>query len=223
MPGASRYVPALRFHWLTPAYDLVVGLTTREKAFRSHLLHQADLQPGARVLDVGCGTGTLALWAKDRQPEAIVSGLDGDPRIITIARSKAARAGHDIDFHHGLSYQLPFRDRTFDSVLSSLFFHHLQPEQKLSTLLEMHRVLRPGGTVHIADWGQSSGRVSRGLFYLVQVLDGFSNTRDHVEGRFPPLMRQAGFVGVEVRGTVGTIYGSLDLFFGRSADADYPS
>ncbi len=223
MPQTDQYLPALRFRWLTPAYDVVVRLTTREKVFKHRLLDQASLQPGAQVLDLGCGTGTLALWAKHRQPETTVTGLDGDPQILAIAQKKASRSGLTIGFRHGLSDRLPFPDQTFDCVLSSLFFHHLQPAQKIASLLEVRRVLRPGGAVHIADWGRPTGALSRGLFYVVQLLDGFSNTQDHVAGRFPMLMKEAGFDGVEVRGTVATMYGTLNLFYGRSAGAAHVS
>ena len=75
----NQYVTALRFRWLTRIYDPVVALTTREKTFKRRLLDQAPIEAGSRVLDVGCGTGTLTTLIKHRQPEAIVSGLDGDP------------------------------------------------------------------------------------------------------------------------------------------------
>lgn len=223
MTQTDQYLPALRFRWLTPAYDVVVGLTTRERVFKHRLLDQAALQPGTRVLDLGCGTGTLALWAKHRQPGATVTGLDGDPEILAIAQEKAGRSGLTVDFRQGLSDRLPFPDQTFDCVLSSLFFHHLQPAQKIASLLEVRRVLRPGGAVHIADWGSPTGALSRGLFLVVQVLDGFSNTEDHVAGRFPLLMKEAGFDRVEVRGAVATIYGTLNFFSGRVAGTIHDS
>ena len=79
MQGSGPYIPALKFTWLTPLYDFVVATTTREKRFKQRLLQQASLQPGWDVLDLGCGTGTLALWAKQAQPAARIVGLDGDP------------------------------------------------------------------------------------------------------------------------------------------------
>ncbi len=165
----------------------------------------------------------LALWAKGRQPEATVTGLDGDPQILAIARKKAARVGHSVEFRLGLSDRLPFPDQAFDCVLSSLFFHHLELDQKIAALLEVQRVLRPGGALHIADWGKPTSGLTRGLFYVVQVLDGFSETRDHVAGRFPLLMKEAGFDRVAVRGTMTTMYGTLNLFYGRSAGTAHAS
>ena len=80
----SSFVPALgRFG--TRFYDPVVRLTTREQRFKDRLLELADLRPGHRALDLGCGTGTLAIEARRRQPGASVHGLDADPRMVTSA------------------------------------------------------------------------------------------------------------------------------------------
>ena len=81
----SSYVPALGFHWLTPAYDLVVRATTRERTFKSALIGQANLRPGQQLLDLACGTGTLAIWIKQRQPDVNVTAIDGDTNILAIA------------------------------------------------------------------------------------------------------------------------------------------
>jgi ubiquinone/menaquinone biosynthesis C-methylase UbiE len=87
------YVPALSFDALTRFYDPLVALTLRERKLKGRLLEQARIAPGHAVLDVGCGTGTLALMAKQREPRARVVGLDGDPAVLAIARRKLARAG----------------------------------------------------------------------------------------------------------------------------------
>ena len=207
MQSPEGYVPALRFAWLTPFYDFGAAATTREKLFKRHLLQQASLQPGWDVLDLGCGTGTLAIWAKQAQPDAHIVGLDGDRQVLEIARRKARKGKHDIDLLEGLSYRLPFDDNSFDCVLSSLLFHHLVPDDKTATLAEVQRVLRPGGELHVADWGAAAGPVSRALFRSVQRLDGEANTIDHVMGRFPAYLTRAGFQGVEVCDSFYTIFG----------------
>ncbi len=212
----DRYVPALGYRWLTPLYDSVVALTSREAVFKGLLLEQADLKPAQRVLDLACGTGTLALMAKRRQPSANIVGLDGDANILEIARSKARNTNVDIEFRQGLSDELPFSDHLFDCALSSLFFHHLQPDQKEASFHELARVLRPGGELHVADWGAASGAVSRVLFYPIQFLDGFSNTADHVAGLFPGYFERAGFRQVQVRHSVATMFGNISLFSARA-------
>lgn len=214
MPGTAdpRYVPALRFSWLTPAYDVVVATTTRESTFKSALVEGAGIRPGQRILDLGCGTGTLALEMARRCPDAVVTGVDGDPAILQRAWGKAARSGAKVHFDHALAGALPYTDGTFERVVSSLFFHHLTWPDKEQAAREAFRVLAPGGELHVADWGRASGPVMRGAFFAIQLLDGFENTRDHVEGRLPLAFEHVGFTGVEETGTFATMWGTLSLY-----------
>lgn len=208
----SHYVPALGYLWLTGLYDPVVRYTTREHRFKTTLLAQAKLQPGQHVLDLACGTGTLAIMAKQRVPMLQLTGLDGDPAILQRARSKAAKQHVSIQFEHGYATALPFADASYDRVLSSLFFHHLIPNDKQKTFAEIYRVLRPGGELHIADWGKPANALMRTLFYSIQLLDGFPNTRDHVEGRLPDMLRATGFHSVAEMQQFNTVYGTLSLY-----------
>jgi len=192
----EAYIPALRYAWLTPIYDTVVRWTTRESTFKRALVAQADVQPQHRLLDVGCGTATLTIAIKVDCPDADVAGLDGDPGILATAGEKAARAGVSIALEQGYSFALPYGDNSFDRVVSSLFFHHLTTENKRRTLAEIMRVLKPGGEVHIADWGKPQNFVMRSVFFLVQLLDGFETTADNVQGRLPALIGEAGFQGI---------------------------
>jgi len=119
----DRFVPALRFTWLTGLFDPVSRLTTREGTFKRRVLERATLVEGERVLDLACGTGTLALAAARSVPGLRVTGVDGDPAILGRARAKA---GAEVTFDEGLSTELPYEDESFDVVLSTMFFHHSQ-------------------------------------------------------------------------------------------------
>jgi ubiquinone/menaquinone biosynthesis C-methylase UbiE len=206
-----RYVPALRFRWMTRFYDPVVAMTTREAIFRQRLLAQADLHAGQRVLDLACGSGTMAALIKHRHPRVSVTGLDGDPEILALARAKAQVAGLDTRFDEGLSIALPYGQAEFDVVFSSLFFHHLDSDGKARTLQEVLRVLRPGGALHVCDWGRPSNFALRLSFSLIRMLDGFEVTRDNARGRLPQMMMEAGFADVNVIGTLTTALGTLDF------------
>jgi ubiquinone/menaquinone biosynthesis C-methylase UbiE len=211
----SEYVPALRYRWLTSVYDLVVGVTTREAAFKTALVQQASPAASSRVLDVACGTGTLAILLKSSYPEADVTGIDGDAEILRIAERKARRAKVQLRLDHGLSYELPYADASFDFVLSSLFFHHLSRTDKLRTAREMNRVLRPSGELHVVDWGPACSAQARVRFRLVQMLDGFVNTQDNADGLLPGIFREACFRSVHATREFATVFGTLVLYRGH--------
>lgn len=206
-----RYVPALGFDFLTPFYDPLVAATTRERIFKRQLIVQAAVQEGQRVLDLGCGTGTLAIWLKQAVPAALVTGVDADERMLARARRKAARAGVQVRLDRAMADKLPYADGSFEHVVSSLFFHHLQPNEKRVALREVNRVLAPGGELHVADWGKPNALL-RLMFYAVQVVDGFENTRDNVEGRLEQFFQDAEFREVAMPTKVNTCLGTIALY-----------
>ena len=214
MTSGERYVPALGLHCLTPAYDVVVRATTRERRVKRALIEQARLRPRHRVLDLATGTGTLAIWMKQLEPTLEVAAIDGDADVLAIARKKARRATLAIDWMQALSHDLPFPAGSFDRVVSSLFFHHLSGDAKLRTAREVFRVIKPGGELHVADWGRPTGPAMRGLFFAVQLLDGFGNTRDNVNGQLVPLFQRAGFSDVAATVSIDTALGTMVLYRG---------
>lgn len=207
----DRYIPALSYEWLTGFYDPVVRWTTRETTFKRRLLERANIQPAHQVLDLGCGTATLTIAIKQNVPQAMVRGLDGDAKILAIARDKARKAGVEISLDEGMSYELPYSDALFDRVVSSLFFHHLTKENKLRTLREVRRVLKPGGELHIADWGEPHNFIMRLASLPVRLLDG-ARTADSFEGLLPRYLQETGFVGVQLHEHYATLFGTLWLY-----------
>src|SRR5213078_3935464 len=129
----------------------------RELRLRTATL--ARIQPGDAVLDVGCGTGTLAMEVARRVGRAgRVAGVDPGTEQIARARRSAARRHVPIEFQIGVIEQLAFPDRTFDVVLSTLMMHHLPASLKRQGLAEIARVLKPGGRLVIADFTRKQER-----------------------------------------------------------------
>ncbi len=206
------YVPALRFSWLTAIYDPVVRWTTRESVVKKALVDQAKLTTGMSVLDLASGTGTLAIIIKRKFPDVDVVGVDGDPRILQIANAKSESANVKIEFDQGLATQLPYADSSYDRVFSTLFFHHLGTSDKARAFAEIFRVLKPGGQLHVADWGKPTNFLMRLLFYPIQWLDGFANTKDNVEGQLPNIIQHSGFNDVQIDKQFSTVFGTLTLY-----------
>ncbi len=207
------YVPALGFDWLTRFYDPLIALTFRERVLKGRLLDQAALAPGHDVLDVGCGTGTLVLLAKVRQPKARVVGLDGDRAVLEIARKKVARAGVDVELREGLANADPtFPAESFDRVLTSLVLHHLTIDEKRGALAAMRRWLRPTGELHVLDFGPQDNPILRAVSRGLSWLDGATRVRANLEGRLPELMREAGFASAAELGRAFTPFGSVSFY-----------
>ena len=204
------YLPAAGHDWLSPLYDPLVKLLGGDSAHRQ-LVYQTGIQPGHRVLEIGCGTGNLAILAKRLHPGAEVIGLDPDPKALTRARRKAERDALSIQFDRGFSDALPYPAGSFDRVLSAFMFHHLlNPEEKTKTLLEARRVLVLGGSLHLLDFGGTTGR-SQG--YLERFLHRTERLRDNAGDRVVALMREAGFEEpAKVAHRVMTIFGRVTYY-----------
>ncbi len=207
----DQYIPALRFDALTPLYDTVVRRTTREKLFKNALVEQARVAANHRVLDLACGTGTLAILLKKAAPHAEIVGVDGDPKILELAREKARAGNLEIRFDEGVSFDLPYAEESFDRVVSSLFFHHLTREKKLKTFGEVRRVLAPEGELHVADWGLPANFPMQLASRLIQLLDGFETTGDNFNGRLPEFIKEAGFAEIKETSCYNTVFGTIRL------------
>ena len=208
----NQYIPALRFHWLTNIYDWLISSFMPEKKFKSALLENANIQVADLVLDFGIGTATLSIMAFEKMPAALYTGIDIDEKILTIAKNKIEAQKAMITLVKYNGSELPFADNTFHRVISSLVFHHLTSVQKVQAFSEIKRVLKPGGELHIADWGKPSNFLMRGLFHLVQLLDGYKTTDDNIKGKLPELIKSSGLEVVQTNQNYNTLLGSIQLF-----------
>jgi ubiquinone/menaquinone biosynthesis C-methylase UbiE len=212
-----KYIPALSKDWLTPVYDPFVRFLMKDEWIKKRLIELALPGPGEHVLDVGCGTGTLDLMIKRYQPAAFLTGIDGDEKILEIARQKAARAGlSDIRWDKGMAFDLPYADGSFDLVVSSLMIHHLALPDKLRMFQEVYRVLRPEGRFYILDIGAAWNRRTRLIAFFMSHLE---RARENFEGQIPALLSKAHFVPAAEVERLPAFFGLLSIYEARrSAD-----
>lgn len=210
------YIPALKYSWLTRFYDWLIATFLREKVWKGSLIESFAHKMPKAILDVGSGTGTLALMMSDSFPDSKIAGLDGDREILEIAADKITnRKVQNIQLKEGLSFNLPYPDNSFDVVTSSLMLHHLSNDDKHRTMKEVYRVLKPSGVFAVADWGKPENKLMRLLFYAVQLLDGFETTNDNVHGLIPSYFTANEFKKVIEIKRFNTIGGSISIYHGE--------
>lgn len=202
----KRYIPALSFRWLTPLYDPILKWVMREETFKRRLTAESNIQPGMKVLDLGCGTGTLTVMLKQAYPNAKITGLDGDPEVLDIARIKSR--GLNIQWDEGLTSSLPYPDSAFDRVVTSLVIHHLVTPDKRRAFQEVYRVLRPSGELYVLDFGPPHNLYERVLSLFDRWLE---EAEDNAMGRLPGMMQSAGLQQVQETFHLTTIFGSLSM------------
>jgi ubiquinone/menaquinone biosynthesis C-methylase UbiE len=198
------YLPAMGHDRLLRFYDPFTRLLGVRSLHRS-LADQAEIASGHRVLEIGCGTGNLALLVAHRYRGATVVGLDPDPLALGRARRKATRGDLPVQWDLGSAGDLRYPDGSVDRVLSALMFHHLDEAEKHQALREIKRVLRPGGRLHLVDFGGNH----RGL--LARLTRRNPRLQDNAGDRIAARMREAGLTDV---GELGR--GRLDVTFYRA-------
>lgn len=207
----NKYIPALRFKWLTPLYDALIGITMPEKNIKEQLIDYAAIADGINVLDFGCGTATLTIMAKQSHPGAKLTGIDVDAEILNKATQKIKEKKVDIFLLDYDGLKLPFQTNSFERVISCLVFHHLDTDTKQKALAEIFRVLNKNGQLHIADFGRSASWAQRTLFNMIRGLDGFKSTDANAKGLLPKFISDAGFKNIEIKKRFKTMFGEVQI------------
>ncbi|HEY7609995.1 MAG TPA: methyltransferase domain-containing protein [Alphaproteobacteria bacterium] len=199
-PAQDAAAPAtagVLIEWMVPFYDALCRLVGLGRAFRRHTLSLAEVGPGARVLDAGCGTGVLTrLAAALVGPSGAAIGIDPGPKMIRRARRDATRTRSAARFELAAVERLPFPDASFDAVFLSAVLHHLTPDLKRTGLAEILRVLRPGGRLVVADIDRPVGI----LGVLFRLFRHHPTIGPQVREGISALLASAGFAPVAAAG-----------------------
>lgn len=206
-PAAGRFTP-------TRFYDLGVALLTREAVWRRRLLSMLDPSDGDAILDVGCGTGSLAILIKQTAPGARVVGIDPDPEVLAIAKRKAEAAGVEIEWQRGFARDAA-QAGMFDKVVSSLVFHQVPVAEKHAGIAAMFAAAKPGGLVCIADYARQDRWHMRQLFRFIQLIDGRANTQRNADGSLESELSLRCGRPVGARAVTDTPTGTISIFVER--------
>jgi ubiquinone/menaquinone biosynthesis C-methylase UbiE len=218
MTDANRdFVPALGKAGNIDRYDGVVALMTREKRWKGEFVRLIAPRAGETIVDIGCGTGTLAIALGEAEPGCLICGVDPDPAILEIARRKADAAGARIQWFEAMGDALDKIEplQRCDRIVSSLVLHQCPMTVKEAIVRQMWRLLKPDGELFIADYGEQRTLLMRTLFRQVQMIDGFELTEPNARGCVPLILCEAGFREVEEVRVIQTPTGSISLYRAR--------
>lgn len=213
---ADAYTPPLAHKALTPLYDFAISILTRESKWRSEFIQEIAPASTDSIIDIGSGTGSLALLIHKNAPLANYLGIDPDKEAVTRARKKAARAAIKARFVVGFfPAGVPGREQP-NKIITSLVLHQVPLAGKKQMIDDIFSMLPSGGKVYIADYGYQKPGLMRLLFRVtVQALDGVEDTEPNAEGIIPILLRQSGFDHVSEVSRIPTLTGSISIYAGE--------
>lgn len=188
-----KYIPPISFNVLTPVYDFFCDISGLGKKFKKKVLNSVKLEDSLKVVDIGCGTGVFLKIAKEKYPNTQFIGIDPDKKALAIARKRLTHYT-DIELRESFAESLPLANKSIDVCFSTLAFHHMPNETKNKAIKEIYRILKPGGTVIIADFGKAEG-IS---FRLLHILSKIEHLGGNLKGLLLQYLEEAGFEETEV-------------------------
>ena len=202
------YLPAFSYEKVRFSCDPLIKWIIRKATTDKRLVEQDSIEKGQRVLDLGCGTASLATLIKKTQPDADVVGIDGDKKVLEIAEVKTRKQDVRIALFDAAAFDIPCRDNYFDRIFSNMLFHHLTTKDKIRAAEEMYRILKPGGELHVADFGMPQNALMVLIARITRKVEGME---DNIQGLFPHIIYAADFKDIETTTELMTIFGTISL------------
>ncbi len=213
----DSHTPPLGHKALTPLYDIVIAALTREGTWRRKFVRVIAPKLSDRIIDIGSGTGSLAMALNETLPRITYVGVDPDEEAVRRARKKTARLGSHIRFEIGyFSADTSYFGEPPNKIVSSLVLHQVPVDEKERIIRDIYRTLPAGGKVCIADYGFQKPGLMRLLFRItVQALDGVEDTQPNAEGVIPEILEQSGFSHVSEAFRIPTLTGTISIYSGE--------
>ena len=202
---------------MTVAYDPLIARWRAWKRMRDTVITALEPAPGLRMLELGCGSGRLALALKRHCPEASIRAVDANAQILKVARRKAARAGLEVVFAESDIAGCLADDR-YDRIYSTLVLHHLTPSAKERALANARDLLKPDGLFVLADFGRPRGRLERLVSRRSAILDPLETTGSHRDGRLEAMLLEK-FPRCHSIARIRTMFGPVEVWACQPSDA----
>lgn len=197
-----KYIPPITWSFLTPLYDFFCTISGLGAGFKAKILNYVTLKDGMRVADIGCGTGVFLKAAKQKYPGVKFIGLDPDEKALAIAERRFAKVKIEVELKQAFAESLPLSDSSTDVCFSTLAFHHMPDEIKQKAVREIHRVLKPGGVVVIADFGPSSTFL---FSWLLPLFENVEYLHGNLQGLIRKYLQEAGFADMRIEKNIKRI------------------
>jgi len=198
--------PAMINGAFTKYYDFFVDAFFVGKLLQKKTVSLINLKESKSLVDIGCGTGTLVIFLKEKYPQANITGVDPDLIVLGVARKKAQKKKLTINFIQSGAERLPFSNKSIDVATSSLAFHHMPLEIKKQALSEIKRVLKNNGIFYLVDIGKPKTLFWKVLCRLESIVEPKEYLKDNLDGKIPMLLKAAGFTVEDARDQYMGIY-----------------
>lgn len=188
----------IRFRFFKFLYDRFFFFMVRDQSWQESLIASLAPETNNRILDFGPGSSSTAVALALRYPNATIVGADPDPKAVEKARQSIARRQIEnvTVIESPLHGRLPFDACSFDRAVCVLTFHDCWPDKKVGIAKEMMRVLRRGGTLHVADYDRPDTPGEQAILTLTRYISGAAAAEPHVTGNWTEFLKKAGFSGI---------------------------